>query len=142
MKISGFLRKSALPKCFVFQERARICNNQRNAAKICIWTRFVPLGLSLKRSLRHFLVDQLSGRRSCHNGRFTLDSHSVINNQTAMSELNLINNRQRARSLRSCPHRRVTLIMVGLFTTEAAIKIKRFKRGAHSNGGSTCFSQR
>ena len=29
-----------------------------------------------------------------------------------------------------------------VFTTEATIKIKHFRRGAHSNGGSTCFWQR
>ena len=38
---------------------------------------------------------------------------------------------QRAPSLRARPHRRVTMIMVGFFTTEATIKIKHARRGAH-----------
>ena len=42
-KISGFPRKYALPKCFVFWEKARICKNQRKSWKICGWARFVPL---------------------------------------------------------------------------------------------------
>ena len=39
-----------------------------------------------------------------------------------------LSNRWRARSLRTRPHKTVTLIMVGLFTTEATIKIKHFRR--------------
>ena len=35
-----------------------------------------------------------------------------------------ISNCQRARSLRTRPYKKVTLIMVGLFTTEATTKIK------------------
>ena len=38
-RICGFLPKSALLKCLIFQEKERIC-------KICIWAGFVPLGLS------------------------------------------------------------------------------------------------
>ena len=38
------------------------------------------------------------------------------------------NNRQRAHPLRTRPHKRVTLIMVGLFTTDATIKSKHFRR--------------
>ena len=37
-------------------------------------------------------------------------------------------NRQSARPLRTRPYKRVTLIMVGFFTTEATIKIKHFRR--------------
>ena len=40
-----------------------------------------------------------------------------------------VGNRQRARPLRTRPHKRVTLIMVGLFTTEATIKVKHIRRG-------------
>ena len=39
-----------------------------------------------------------------------------------------LTNRQRARPLRTRPHKRVTLIMVGLFTTEATIKSKHYRR--------------
>ena len=45
-KISGFLQNSAFPKCFVFKEKARLCRTQQKSAKICVWARFVPLGLS------------------------------------------------------------------------------------------------
>ena len=38
----------------------------------------------------------------------------------------------------TCPHKRLTQIMVGFFTTEATIKIKDFRwRRAHSNGKTT-----
>ena len=46
-RICGFLRKSALPKCFVIWEKARICKNQRKSPKnlrlgsVCP-LRFVP----------------------------------------------------------------------------------------------------
>ena len=38
-----------------------------------------------------------------------------------------LSNCERARPLRTRPHKRVTLIMIGLFTTEATIKIKHFR---------------
>ena len=41
---------------------------------------------------------------------------------------NFISNRQSARPLRTRPHKRVTLIMVGFFTTEAASKSKHIRR--------------
>ena len=47
----------------------------------------------------------------------------------------LLSNSRRAHSLSTHPHKRVTMVMVGCFTTQAAIKIKHFRRGAHSNGG-------
>ena len=50
-----------------------------------------------------------------------------------------LSNRWRACSLRTRPHKRVTMIMVGLFTTKVTIKVTHFRRGAHSNGGNTCF---
>ena len=47
-----------------------------------------------------------------------------------------LSNRQRARPLRTCPHKRVTLIMVG-FSRPEAIKSKNFEeRGAHFNTAS------
>ena len=39
-----------------------------------------------------------------------------------------LSNRQRAHPLRAHPYKRVTLIMVGVFTTEATIKSKHFRR--------------
>ena len=39
-----------------------------------------------------------------------------------------ISNRQRARPLRTHPHKRVTLIMAGFLATEATIKSKHFRR--------------
>ena len=53
-----------------------------------------------------------------------------------------ISNSRMARSLRTRPRKRVTMIMVGLFTTEASIRMRQFRRGAHSNGGHKCFWQR
>ena len=47
------------------------------------------------------------------------------------------------RSLRTRPHKRVTLVMVGFFTIEATtFEIKHFRRWAHSNGKHECFWQR
>ena len=42
-KIRGFLRKSAPPKCFPFQEKAKICKNQRKTANLAS---HVPFSLS------------------------------------------------------------------------------------------------
>ena len=49
---------SAFPKCFVFEEKARICKSQRKSAKICVWPRFVPLS-----ALRTFSQDSLDLKR-------------------------------------------------------------------------------
>ena len=49
---------------------------------------------------------------------------------------------RRARSLRTRPHKTITMIMVGFLTTEATIKIKHFTKGVLSNGGNTCFCRR
>ena len=51
----------------------------------------------------------------------------IIGTISSLIFLALNSNSQRSRSLRAHPHMRVTLIMVGLSTTEAAIKIKQFK---------------
>ena len=42
--------------------------------------------------------------------------------------MDTLSNSQGARSPRARPHKRVTLITVGLFTTEATIKIKHSRR--------------
>ena len=42
-----------------------------------------------------------------------------------------LSNGQRARSLRTRPQTRVNVEMVGVFTTEATIKIKHTRRGTH-----------
>ena len=44
-------KNSALPRCFVFWKKARICKNQQESAKICVWARFVPWVCPLERSL-------------------------------------------------------------------------------------------
>ena len=44
-----------------------------------------------------------------------------------------LSNGQRARSLRTRPQKRVSMKMVGLFTTKATIKMMHFRRGARSN---------
>ena len=54
----------------------------------------------------------------------------------------LSSNRQRARPLRTRPHKRVTLIMVGFSTTEATIKSKNFRREELIVWKPTCFWQR
>ena len=41
---------------------------------------------------------------------------------------------RRACSLRTRPQKRITMKMVAFGTAEATIKIKHFRRGAHSNG--------
>ena len=56
--------------------------------------------------------------------------------------LERLSNSSRARPLRNRPHKRLTMIMVGPFMTDSTIKIEHFKRGAHLNGGNTCFRQR
>ena len=45
-----------------------------------------------------------------------------------------VSDSRRASSLRTHPHKRVTMIMIGFFKTEATIKIKHSRRGTHSNG--------